>query len=230
MPLVPTALLLAVAAADRLILLLGLAAGAVAAGAAGAAVAALLLAHPARLLASMLLLGAMLVWARRSGHRRPSGRCVRQPPADHLVALARLVDATRRSPVGPCCRAVRRPPMLGAAVVRSHGAPGGPERRHRPERKAGIVAAALFLLSPAQFPWYAAWMMPFLAFNPMISLLALSALLPIYYSSFHFLAREQYDVFRYGIVWLIWLPAWAGLAIELWRRQAKARLGGVADA
>ena len=85
------------------------------------------------------------------------------------------------------------------------------------------LTATLLLLSPAQFPWYAAWMMPFLAFRPSLALLALSALLPIYYVSFHFLAREQYDTFRYGLVWLIWLPVWAGLAAEWWlarRREA----------
>jgi len=89
--------------------------------------------------------------------------------------------------------------------------------------KVLCLTATLFLLSPAQFPWYAAWMMPFLAFHPSLALLALSALLPIYYASFHFLAREQYDTFRYGLVWLIWLPVWAGLAAEWWlarRREA----------
>ena len=89
-------------------------------------------------------------------------------------------------------------------------------------QKAGLVASALFLLSPAQFPWYAAWMMPFLVFRPSLALLGLTALLPIYYASFHFLAREQYDTFRYGLVWLIWLPVWAGLAIEWWVSKRKA--------
>jgi alpha-1,6-mannosyltransferase len=86
-------------------------------------------------------------------------------------------------------------------------------------RKACFVTAVLFLLSPAQFPWYATWLIPFLVFCPVLPLLALSALLPIYYVSFHYLAREQYDTFRYGLVWLIWLPVWAGLAIEQWRAR-----------
>jgi alpha-1,6-mannosyltransferase len=89
-------------------------------------------------------------------------------------------------------------------------------------RKAGVVAAALFLLSPAQFPWYAAWMIPFLAFRPSLALLALTALLPVYYASFHFLARDQYDVFRHGLVWLIWLPVWAALGFEAWRARGRA--------
>ena len=89
-------------------------------------------------------------------------------------------------------------------------------------RKAGVVTAALFLLSPAQFPWYAAWMLPFLAFRPSLALLALTALLPVYYTSFHFLARDQYDTFRHGLVWLIWLPVWAGLGLETWRARGQA--------
>jgi hypothetical protein len=243
MPLVLAALLLAVRRRPTgSILLLGLAAGA---KLWPVLLAPLLLrpllAHPARLLASMLLLGAMLVaWALPpllGGIDDTSGFVAFashwQTNSALFPALAKLVDATMTlagwavPPSGLVARA-----LLGAAVLAiAVGVAWRPWNDATDlMRKAGIVAAALFLLSPAQFPWYAAWMMPFLAFNPMISLLALSALLPIYYSSFHFLAREQYDVFRYGIVWLIWLPAWAALAIELWRRQAKARHGGVADA
>ena len=86
--------------------------------------------------------------------------------------------------------------------------------------KVLVFTTVLFLLSPAQFPWYAAWMMPFLSFHPSLPLLGLTALLPIYYASFHFLAREQYDVYRYGLVWLIWLPVWIGLGLQIWRRRS----------
>jgi alpha-1,6-mannosyltransferase len=91
--------------------------------------------------------------------------------------------------------------------------------------KVLVFSAVLFLLSPAQFPWYAAWMMPFLSFLPSLPLLGLTALLPIYYASFHFLAREQYDVYRYGLVWLIWLPVWIGLGVQLWRARRPATNG-----
>ena len=60
-------------------------------------------------------------------------------------------------------------------------------------------------------------MTPFLAFHPSRPLLALTALLPLYYLSFHFLARDSYDTYRYGLVWLIWLPVWAGIAWQFWR-------------
>ncbi|MGH6816159.1 MAG: glycosyltransferase 87 family protein [Hyphomicrobiaceae bacterium] len=92
--------------------------------------------------------------------------------------------------------------------------------------RAGLVTAALFLLSPAQFPWYAAWTMPFVVFRPSWGLLAATAVLPIYYVSFYFRAADAYGVFRDGIVWLIWLPVWSLLAFELYARRS----GGARDA
>ncbi len=74
--------------------------------------------------------------------------------------------------------------------------------------RAGLVTAALFLLSPSQFPWYAVWMLPFVVYRPWVGLLAVTALIPIYYISFHFAAHDAYDVYRSKIVWLIWLPVW----------------------
>lgn len=81
-------------------------------------------------------------------------------------------------------------------------------------RRAGVVTVALFLLSPAQFPWYAAWFMPFLAFLPWWGLIAVTVQVPIYYASFHYHGLERYDVFRDWIVWAIWLPVWGLLAVE----------------
>jgi hypothetical protein len=83
--------------------------------------------------------------------------------------------------------------------------------------RAGLVTAALFLLTPSQFPWYAIWMLPFVIFRPWLGLLAVTALIPIYYVSFHFQAQESYAVFRDRIVWLIWMPVWILLAAEGWR-------------
>lgn len=90
--------------------------------------------------------------------------------------------------------------------------------------RAGTVVITLFLLTPAQFPWYAAWMLPFLCFRPSLALLGVSVLLPLYYASFYFHARDTYDIFRDRIVWLIWLPIWVGLTLEAlrgWRRAAR---------
>lgn len=85
--------------------------------------------------------------------------------------------------------------------------------------RTSLVVAALVLLSPAQYPWYAVWFAPFLAFRPWTGFLLLTATVPLYYTGFHFLARQRADVFREVVVWIIWLPVWAALAIEAARRR-----------
>ena len=84
--------------------------------------------------------------------------------------------------------------------------------------------AILFLLSPAQFPWYYVGLIPFLAIRPRVSLLLLTALLPLYYLRYFFLARGQAAIFDYGIVWLEFLPVWTLLAWE-WRSSRELRGG-----
>ena len=91
------------------------------------------------------------------------------------------------------------------------------------------VVAALFLLGPTAYPWYYVWMAPFLAVTPRFSLLALSALLPLYYLRFHFDARGAPEVFDHGIVWLEYLPVWALLVWEL-ARDGPTRARRAADA
>lgn len=88
-----------------------------------------------------------------------------------------------------------------------------------------IVTGAMFLLSPAQFPWYYLWVLPFLALRPLAGLLVLTAKLPLYYLSFYFLSHDDYAVFSNGIVWLVWLPAWGLLVWEARHRfAARVRL------
>lgn len=77
------------------------------------------------------------------------------------------------------------------------------------------VIAALFLLSPTQYPWYFLWMLPFLTVRPRRSLLLLTALLPLYYLRFYFDARHQPNIFDFGIVWLEFLPVWFLLIHEV---------------
>ena len=81
-------------------------------------------------------------------------------------------------------------------------------------QRAGLVVAGLVLLSPAQFPWYMVWMIPFLAFQPYWGLLAITVTVPLYYVSFHFLARGTYEVFADWIVPGIWAPIWILLAAQ----------------
>ncbi len=77
-----------------------------------------------------------------------------------------------------------------------------------------LVVAAVLLLSPAQFPWYYLWVIPFLVIRPRPSLLLLSALLPLYYLRFYFKARHTAWIFDDYIVWLEYLPVWALLLRE----------------
>jgi alpha-1,6-mannosyltransferase len=72
-------------------------------------------------------------------------------------------------------------------------------------------------LSPAQYPWYLMWLLPFLAFWPSRSVLLLCATIPLYYASFHFAARETLETARPILLALIWGPVWTYAAFEMWR-------------
>lgn len=89
--------------------------------------------------------------------------------------------------------------------------------------RASLLVAALVLLSPAQFPWYAVWFAPFLAFRPWTGFLVLTATAPLYYMSFYFLAAGEPEVFKHGVVWVIWVPVWAALAVEALRGRSDTR-------
>lgn len=74
-------------------------------------------------------------------------------------------------------------------------------------RSALLVVAAVFLLSPAQFPWYYGWIVPLLVFWPAPALLAYTLFLPL----FHLTPQHP---------WLIWLqhgPFWLILGWEAHR-------------
>ncbi len=71
-----------------------------------------------------------------------------------------------------------------------------------------LTVAALFLLSPTQFPWYYTWMLPLLALRPRWSLLIYTALLPLY----HLHYRQS------AWVWVEHVPVWGMLTSEfIWR-------------
>jgi hypothetical protein len=82
-------------------------------------------------------------------------------------------------------------------------------------QRAGLITLWLVLLSPAQFPWYVIWTIPFVAFRPRWSVAAMTALVPLYYLSFHYLARGQYGFFSQAVVWVIWVPVWMGLVADV---------------
>ena len=89
-------------------------------------------------------------------------------------------------------------------------------------RRFLILAAVVFLLSPAQFPWYYTWLVPFLVLAPSPALLLLTVLLPLYYLRFYLDFRNSAPLFDYGVVWLEYLPVWLLLLCE-WRSPGGAR-------
>lgn len=89
--------------------------------------------------------------------------------------------------------------------------------------RASLVVAALVLLSPAQFPWYAVWFAPFLAFRPWFGFLLLTVTAPLYYMYFTFAAAGEPEMFKQYIVWIIWVPVWAALIFEAVRKRPDAR-------
>jgi hypothetical protein len=95
--------------------------------------------------------------------------------------------------------------------------------------RAGLVVAALVLLSPAQFPWYAVWFAPFLPFRPWFGFLLLTATAPLYYLRFYFLAAHKPNVFDEIVVWIVWVPVWAALALEAVHRRKTAAAEGAAN-
>ncbi|WP_072376463.1 glycosyltransferase 87 family protein [Hyphomicrobium sp. NDB2Meth4] len=74
--------------------------------------------------------------------------------------------------------------------------------------RASVAVSALVLLSPALYPWYTVWMAPFLVFRPYRAFLMLTALIPLYYSFFHFAARGTLEIFNSYVVPGIWAPVW----------------------
>lgn len=92
-------------------------------------------------------------------------------------------------------------------------------------RRCCMIVAALFLLSPTQFPWYYLWMSPFLAVYRSPPLLLLTLLLPLYYLRVFFAARDMAYIHDYGVVWVEFAPVWAML-VWAWFRQMRGSTGG----
>ena len=81
-------------------------------------------------------------------------------------------------------------------------------------KRALFIVAALFLVSPTQFPWYYIWLLPLLAIVPKFSLILLTAQLSFYYLRFYLEPRGLIDVFNNVIVWVEFVPVWVLLIIE----------------
>ncbi len=107
--------------------------------------------------------------------------------------------------------------ILGAFVLWLNAA-SPPDNPTWIKRSAATVAV-LFLVSPTQFPWYFVWLAAFLPFLPMRGLIAITALIPLHYTFFHFDPRDQAQLYHNGAVWLIWLPVWSLLAWDVARQH-----------
>ncbi len=72
--------------------------------------------------------------------------------------------------------------------------------------RAAVVGAALFYLSPAQFPWYAVWFVPLAIAGGRWPIVAATIGLPVYYLFFPLAAAGLRDIHAYGVAALHLLP------------------------
>lgn len=71
---------------------------------------------------------------------------------------------------------------------------------------AALLAASVFYLSPAQFPWYAVWFLPLAIAGGGWALAASTIGLPIYFLFFPLAAAGQRDIHNYGLAALHLAP------------------------
>lgn len=120
---------------------------------------------------------------------------------------------------GPGVGGVLRPLLgLAAGVVAlavARQAPGEPAALLR---GALVVAVAAFYLSPAQYPWYAVWFLPFAAALGCRALLLPAVLLPLYYAFFPLQALGLGPVFaqRVAAIHLMGVLLMLGLSRMHW--------------
>ena len=95
-------------------------------------------------------------------------------------------------------------------------------------RKALLIIGGVFLLAPAQFPWYYTWLLPFLCIAPSPGFLALTALLPLYYLQYYLPPHpEEGGIFGNMVIWIEFAPAWILLAWEWWRFRISKKASAI---
>ena len=77
-----------------------------------------------------------------------------------------------------------------------------------------VITGLLLLCSPTGYPWYFAWLLPFLCFVPHRGLLLLGVLMPLYYLRFAFAEQGDVAVFETWIVWIEFGPVFLLLAFD----------------
>jgi hypothetical protein len=84
-----------------------------------------------------------------------------------------------------------------------------------------LAGAALFLLSPTQFPWYFTWLLPLLVVQPSLALLAYVVTLPLYYLQYYLPAIGAGDQFYKIVVWVEHIPVWVLIVVDVVSRRKK---------
>ena len=77
-----------------------------------------------------------------------------------------------------------------------------------------LAVAAVFLLSPTQFPWYFSWLVPLLAVRPSAALLVYVVTLPLYYLQYYLPSIGAEETFLGVVVWVEHVPVWGLIAVE----------------
>lgn len=153
----------------------------------------------------VLLPLAMTLAAPDAGLAAYAGRwLVNNAPLSWVVAL-----------LGPSSQAVLRP-LLAATAVAIALALAWP-RPAEPQALYGgvmVLAASIFYLSPAQFPWYAVWFLPFAAMLDCRPLLLAAALLPVWWLYHPMHAAGLGVLFHNGVAALHALPVLGWLALR----------------
>lgn len=85
-----------------------------------------------------------------------------------------------------------------------------------------IVAAAVFYLAPAQFPWYAVWFLPLAALAGCWPLLLASVLLPAYFLFYPHWPVERGALFFYALAFIHSVPVLGWLLYDWYRAQPRA--------
>jgi hypothetical protein len=109
--------------------------------------------------------------------------------------------------------------VLAAAATSLVIAARQPEGLHDLIGRAALLAAALFYLSPAQFPWYAAWFVPLAAASGRWELAAATVGLPVYYLFFPLALAGHRDIHGFGLAILHPIPV---LVLALMARRVRA--------
>jgi hypothetical protein len=114
-------------------------------------------------------------------------------------------------------------PLLGlaAGVVALAVARQAPAEAAALLRGALVVAAATFYLSPAQYPWYAIWFLPFAAALGCRALLLPAVLLPLYYAFFPLQALGLGAVFDLGVAAIHLMGVLLMLGLSRMRRPGR---------